>query len=67
MIDTSNWVSVGSNDWSVISWGNNFSDWGSNNGFSDQWFFVDNSVESVDWISGVFNNSTASVSLNQRV
>jgi hypothetical protein len=57
---SSDWMSVGSgdwsveswgsNDWSVISWGNNFSDWGSNDGLSDQRFFVDNSVESIDWI-----------------
>jgi hypothetical protein len=46
----SDWVSVISGDWSVISWGNNFSDWGGNDGFSDQRFFADNSVESVDWV-----------------
>jgi hypothetical protein len=49
-ISTGNWVSVGSGYGSMESWGNNFSDWGGNDGFSDQRFFADISVESVDWV-----------------
>jgi hypothetical protein len=78
-VGSGDWSVVSSGDWSMISWGNDlsnwsvvdwsnyFSDWGGNDGFSDQRFFVDNSVESVDWISGVFYNTTATVSFDERV
>lgn len=57
-----NWCVVGG-DWCMISWGDNLSNWGNN--FSDGGFLVDHSVESVDGVSGVVNNTTGSISFDQ--
>lgn len=35
--------------------------------FGCDWFFVDDSVESLDWIGGVFNDTTGAIRFNQGV
>ena len=41
------------------------SDWG--NSLDGKWLTVDDGVESVDWIGGVFNDTTGAIGFNQRV
>ena len=55
----------------VSDWGSYFGDsWGSNYGLSD-WdgkrFTVDDGVESVDWVSGVFDGSPGAVGFGEGV
>lgn len=50
-------------DWSSISnWG-----WGSYYGLLDEWFLVDDSVESVVWVSSVFDSTLGAVWVNEGV
>lgn len=50
------WVSQRSGD--LCNWGNNL---------GTEWLTVDDSVESVDWISGVLNDALGAVRLDQGV
>jgi len=59
-------------EWSMgISgnWGNSLNDWGSSdNSLGDLWGrSFDNSVESVDWVSGVGDSSDSTIGLNKGV
>jgi len=57
-------------DWSSIGdWSSDFSNsWSSDNSFGNSWGrSVNNSVESVDWVSGVGNSSDSTIGLNKGV
>jgi hypothetical protein len=59
---------VGGCSISSVDWGSNLSvSWGSNNSLLYEGLLVDNSVESVYGISGVFNGTTGAVRLGERV
>ncbi|KAL5283816.1 hypothetical protein ACFFRR_006226 [Megaselia abdita] len=68
-----NWGSVCNwsnslNNWSSVSnWSNSFYNWGSNDSSINQRFTVDNSVESVDWVSSIFDSPSETISIIQRV
>lgn len=49
----------------VSQWSSNLGNWGNNLGA--EWLTVDDSVESIDWISGVLNDALGAVRLNQGV
>jgi hypothetical protein len=64
---------MGISDWAlgISDWSMGIGDWGSmmgNNSLGDSWGrSLDDSVESVDWVSGVSDGSDGTVWLNKRV
>jgi hypothetical protein len=59
-MDLGDWGGI--SDWSSVDLG----DWG--NSLHDSWgLSVDNSVETVDWVSGVGNSSDSTIRLDKRV
>lgn len=53
-------------DWGMVDWGssNNFSNWGNVVG---NWLTVDDSVETIVFISGVFDGALEAISIDQAV